>query len=171
MIDGSGIEPGDALVGIASSGPHSNGYSLVRRVLERAAPGTIDGQPAAERLLLPTRIYVRPVLTLIREVAVRGLAHITGGGITDNLPRILPAGCHAEIDTSSWRPGPVFDWLADEGGIADAEMRRTFNCGVGMIAVVAETDVDAAIRSLSASGEEAWRLGRIEAGDGEVRYL
>jgi phosphoribosylformylglycinamidine cyclo-ligase len=171
MIDGGGIEPGDALVGIASSGPHSNGYSLVRRVLERAAPGTIDGQPAAERLLLPTRIYVRPVLTLIREVAVRGLAHITGGGITDNLPRILPAGCHAEIDTSSWRPGPVFDWLADEGGIADAEMRRTFNCGVGMIAVVAETDVDAAIRSLSASGEEAWRLGRIEAGDGEVRYL
>jgi phosphoribosylformylglycinamidine cyclo-ligase len=171
MIDGSAIQPGDALIGIASSGPHSNGYSLVRRVIERTTAGMIDGQPAAERLLVPTRIYVRPVLTLIRDVPVRGLAHITGGGITDNLPRILPAGCHAGIDTGSWRPGPVFDWLAAEGGIEDAEMRRTFNCGVGMIAVVAEKDVDAAIRSLSASGEEAWRLGRIEAGDGEVRYL
>ncbi len=171
MIDGSTIAAGDTLLGIASSGPHSNGYSLIRKVLERAADSTIDGIPAAERLLLPTRIYVSAILSLIRTVEVRGLAHITGGGITENLPRILPAGCHAEIDTSSWQPGTVFDWIAAHGNIEPEEMRRAFNCGVGMIAVVAEPDAQAAIESLSASGERAWRLGRIAAGSGGVRYL
>ncbi len=171
MINGSTIVAGNVLIGIASSGPHSNGYSLIRKVLERAPGETIDGMPAAERLLVPTRIYVRPVLSLIRTVAVRGLAHITGGGITENLPRIMPADCHAEIDTSSWQPGTVFDWIAGHGHIELAEMRRAFNCGVGMIAVVTEEDADAAIASLQASGERAWRLGRVEAGGGGVRYL
>ena len=171
MIDGRGIAAGDALVGIASSGPHSNGYALIRKVLVQSGEATIDGQPAVDRLLVPTRIYVRPVLALMSAVPVKGLAHITGGGITENLPRIHPDSLHAEVDTSSWAPGPVFDWLASAGGIATAEMRRTFNCGVGMIAVVAEADADAAIASLAASGETAWRLGRMADGTGEVRYL
>jgi phosphoribosylformylglycinamidine cyclo-ligase len=172
MIDGSSIGGGDVLIGIASSGPHSNGYSLVRKVLRRAGEGArIDGLPAVERLLTPTRIYVRPILALIAAVTVKGLAHITGGGITENLPRIHSPNLHAEIDTRSWQRGPVFDWLAEQGRIDDAEMHRTFNCGVGMIAVVGARDADRAIAVLSTHGEQAWRIGSIAAGAGEVRYL
>ncbi len=171
MIDGSRIGTGDALIGIASSGPHSNGYSLIRRVLERTGDVDIDGQPASQRLLAPTRIYVRAVRKLMEQVPVRGLAHITGGGITENLPRIHGNTLDAEIDTHSWRRGPVFDWLAEHGGIDFAEMRRTFNCGVGMIAVIEEERVDAALESLAASGERAWRIGRMIAGNGKVRYV
>ena len=172
LIDGHSIVAGDVLIGIGSSGPHSNGYSLIRKVLERAGgDARIDGRPAAERLLVPTRIYVRPVLALIAAVAVKGLAHITGGGITENLPRIHARALHAEIDTRSWQPGPVFDWLAAEGNIDAAELRRTFNCGVGMIAVVAAADADAALDMLRAHGEQAWLLGHMAAGAGEVRYL
>ncbi len=170
LIDGSRIAAEDIVIGIASSGPHSNGYSLIRRVLEAAGTADLDGEPAAERLLAPTRIYVKPLLALIRKVEVRGLAHITGGGITENLPRILPPGLHAEIDLASWQPGAVFDWLAANGQITDTEMRRTFNCGVGMIAVVHETDLDVALRVLADEGEKAWRLGRIATGAGGVRY-
>jgi phosphoribosylformylglycinamidine cyclo-ligase len=170
LIDGARIAAGDALIGIASSGPHSNGYSLIRRVLDAAGATEIDGRPAAERLLAPTRIYVKAVLALVREIEVKGLAHITGGGITGNLPRILPDGLHAEIELDSWRQGPVFDWLAAGGRIAADEMRRTFNCGVGMIAVVGKDNVDRAIRLLESGGERAWRLGVVAAGAGGVRY-
>ncbi len=170
LIDGSAIASGDALIGIASSGPHSNGYSLIRRVLERAGDEDIDGMPASERLLEPTRIYVKPVLALIEAVAVKGLAHITGGGITDNLPRILDGSVHAEIDTASWQPGAVFDWLAANGEIGADEMRRTFNCGVGMIAVVAASEADAAVRVLEEAGEIAFRMGHIAAGGGDVVF-
>ena len=171
IIDGSSIAAGDALIGIASSGPHSNGYSLIRKVLERAKGELIDGLPASERLLAPTRIYVKAILEMMQRINVKGLAHITGGGITENLPRILDESVHAEVETSSWQQGEVFDWLAAQGGIATDEMRRTFNCGVGMIVVVDSSNVDAALNSLSASGEIAWQIGRIADGAGEVDYI
>ncbi len=171
LIDGSSIAAGDALIGIASSGPHSNGYSLIRKVLQRSGETTIDGDAAHGRLLTPTRIYVKPVLELIDALPVKGLAHITGGGITENVPRILRGDLDAEVDTSTWQPGPVFDWLAEHGNIETAEMRRTFNCGVGMIAVVQEDDVDAAVRVLTDHGEQAWQIGRIVPGRREMRYI
>jgi len=170
LIDGTRIAAGDALVGIASSGPHSNGYSLIRKVLERAGDDTIDGEPAASCLLAPTRIYVKPVLALMQIVTIRGLAHITGGGITENIPRILPAGLDAEIDTSSWKPGPVFDFLARHGNIETDEMRRTFNCGIGMVVVVPEPDIGETVRILQEHGEQAWHLGRVVEGEGRVRF-
>ncbi|GMR17347.1 MAG: phosphoribosylformylglycinamidine cyclo-ligase [Gammaproteobacteria bacterium] len=171
IVDGSGIAAGDAIIGIASSGPHANGYSLIRKVLEIAADEAIDGVPAAQLLLTPTRIYVRPILRLLAAVSVKGLAHITGGGISENLPRILGGDLHAEIDTGSWQPAPVFEWLAHHGGIATDEMRRTFNCGVGMIAVVDAADSDETIGVLTELGETAWRMGTVGAGAGEVRYI
>jgi phosphoribosylformylglycinamidine cyclo-ligase len=171
IVDGSSVAAGDALIGIASSGPHSNGYSLIRKVLELAGDSSIDGRPAGERLLAPTRIYVKPVLELMSALTVKGLAHITGGGITENLPRILDDALHAEIDTATWKRGPVFDWLADAGNIALDEMRRTFNCGVGMVVVVDAADVARAVDVLAAAGESAWEIGRIAAGPGPVKYL
>ena len=171
IIDGSAIEAGDAIIGIASSGPHSNGYSLIRKVLERAPEATIDGVAANERLLAPTKIYVKPVLAMLDEVAVKGLAHITGGGITENIPRVLPAGVAAEIDTSTWQPGSVFEFLQEHGNIETAEMRRTFNCGVGMVAVVAPADVDRAIATLAASGETAWQVGQVVSGSQDVIFV
>jgi phosphoribosylformylglycinamidine cyclo-ligase len=170
LIDGSAIASGDTIIGIASSGPHSNGYSLIRKVLERAPDAGIDGVPASEALLTPTKIYVKPILALLQQVEVKGLAHITGGGITENVPRILAAGLGAEIDTSSWQPGPVFEFLQEHGAIETAEMRRTFNCGVGMVAVVADADADRAIEQLEAAGETAWRVGRIVPGSQDVTY-
>jgi phosphoribosylformylglycinamidine cyclo-ligase len=171
MIDGSAIEDGDVIIGIASSGPHSNGYSLIRKVLERAPEAHIDGVAAAERLLAPTRIYVKPVLALIDEMSVKGLAHITGGGITENIPRVLPAGLDAVIDTSTWTQGPVFDFLQEHGNIETAEMRRTFNCGVGMVVVVQAAAAEEAIALLDENGEFAWRIGQVVAGGQEVRYV
>jgi len=171
IIDGSSIAAGDALVGIASSGPHSNGYSLIRKVLERAKDEKIDGAPASERLLAPTRIYVKAILALMRRIKVKGLAHITGGGITENLPRILDGEVHAEIETDSWKQGAVFDWLAEHGGIAVEEMRRTFNCGIGMVVVVDSGDVNDVLESLAANGETAWQIGQVADGAGEVDYI
>ncbi len=164
LIDGSRITAGDAIIGIASSGPHSNGYSLIRKVLALAPDADIDGRPASERLLEPTRIYVKPVLALQQAIDVKGLAHITGGGITENIPRILQTALDAEIDTGSWEPGPVFDWLAATGNIETAEMRRTFNCGVGMVVVADSKQADETIRILDEHGETAWRIGTIVEG-------
>lgn len=167
MLDGAAIKAGDALIGIASSGPHSNGYSLIRKVLERAPDAIVDGEPASKRLLAPTRIYVTAILAVMKEVSVNGLAHITGGGITENVPRVLHGGLGADIDTSSWQQGPVFDWLQEVGNIETDEMRRTFNCGVGMIVAVAEADLDKTVGILKDSGESAWRIGRVtDAHDG-----
>lgn len=171
IIDGSAIKPGDALLGIASSGAHSNGYSLIRRVLELDPDSKIGGQSASSVLLAPTRIYVRSILQLMSAITIKGLAHITGGGISENLPRTLPAGVHAAVDTDSWQQGPLFDWLAETGNIEVDEMRRTFNCGVGMVAVVDAADVDTALQTLESAGEEAWQLGEVCRGAGEVRYL
>ena len=171
LIDGSAISAGDAMIGIASSGAHSNGYSLIRKVLEVAENRNIDGTPAEELLLQPTRIYVKPVLELMQSVTVKGLAHITGGGLTENIPRILQGGLRAEIDINSWQQGPLFDWLAVSGRIAIDEMRRTFNCGVGMVAVVDAADTDATLAVLAGCGETAWRLGQIREGAGGVDYI
>jgi phosphoribosylformylglycinamidine cyclo-ligase len=171
IIDGSTIAAGDALIGIASSGPHSNGYSLLRKVLEMAGDSNIDGVRASERLLAPTRIYVKPVLEVMRAVTIKGMAHITGGGITENLPRILDGSLHAEIDTTSWEQGAVFDWLAAAGNITPDEMRRTFNCGVGMIVVVDPADVATSIDILAGVGETAWQIGRIAEGFAPVQFL
>ena len=171
MITGDAMTAGDALIGIASSGPHSNGYSLIRKVLELADEQDIDGRPAAEALLEPTRIYVKPILALMQALTVKGLSHITGGGISENLPRVLPEHLHAQVNVSSWQQGAVFDWLARHGNIAVDEMRRTFNCGVGMIVVVARADLDKALENLNAQGEKAWHIGDIADGPGEVEYL
>ena len=176
LIDGSRIRAGDAIVGIASSGVHSNGYSLVRKIIARsgadlAAP--FDGRTLGEALLAPTRIYVRPLLAALGRHDLRGLAHITGGGITDNLPRVLPAGVHAEIDLDAWELPPVFDWLRAQGPVEEHEMLRTFNCGLGMLAVVPADETAAVVTTLVQEGEQALVVGRIVAGgDGErVRYV
>jgi phosphoribosylformylglycinamidine cyclo-ligase len=171
LIDGSTITAGDVLIGLASSGPHSNGYSLIRKVLERAPDAQIDGRSASDILLAPTRIYVRAILKLMNVVKIKGLAHITGGGISENLPRIMPAQMHAEVDTTSWQQGPVFDWLAEVGNVERHEMLRTFNCGIGMVVVVASADLEAALSTLRTAGEDAWQLGTVAAGDAEVQYL
>ena len=173
LIDGGDIAAGDAIIGIASSGPHSNGYSLIRKVLERSPDSEIDGSPASERLLAPTRIYVKPILALMRSVSVKGLAHITGGGITENIPRVLAGSVDAEIDTTSWVPGPVFDWLREHGNIETGEMRRTLNCGVGMVVIVDSADAEKTVQILSKHGEDAWQIGRIIPGDAapSVRFV
>ncbi|WP_405233628.1 phosphoribosylformylglycinamidine cyclo-ligase [Lentisalinibacter salinarum] len=172
LIDGSRIAPGDAVLGIASSGPHSNGYSLIRRILEASgtALGTggesVDGQPLGEALLAPTRIYVRPLLALLRAMPVHGLVHVTGGGLPENLPRVLPPDTEARIDRGAWTAPPVFDWLAAAGNIAPAEMLRTFNCGIGMAVVLPRERADEALALLAEQGEQAWLIGEIAAGDG-----
>jgi phosphoribosylformylglycinamidine cyclo-ligase len=170
------VQPGDALIALASSGPHSNGYSLIRKVLaiSRAElDQPLEGVPLSERLLAPTRIYVKPVLALMRELPVHAMAHITGGGLTENLPRVLPHGVQAVIDLASWRRPAVFDWLQAQGGIAEAEMLRTFNCGVGLVLCVPADDSERACTRLAELGEQAWPIGSIDASEGapEVRFV
>jgi len=174
IIDGSRLAPGDVLLGLPSSGPHANGYSLIRKIVargrhtlgQRLGRGTL-----AEALLAPTRIYVKPVLELIAGVPVKGMAHITGGGITENLPRICPKGCGAAVDPGSWPRPAVFKWLQDEGAVAEAEMRRTFNCGVGFVVAVARADAARAQEQLRRSGLAPWVLGEIVRGKQAVRYV
>ena len=171
IIDGSQVAPGDALIALASSGPHSNGYSLVRKIIEVSAADLgqdFGGQSLGEALLTPTIIYVKPLLELFRTCEVKALSHITGGGLPENLPRVLPDGCAAIIDTRSWTWPAIFSWLQEHGDVATSEMYRTFNCGVGMVVCVAESAVDTALTSLRGSGLDAWRLGRIEEGSGGV---
>jgi phosphoribosylformylglycinamidine cyclo-ligase len=172
IVDGAQIEPGDTLIGLPSSGPHANGYSLIRKIVARGRHKLgqrFAGATLGEVLLAPTRIYVKPLLELIAELPVKGMAHITGGGITENLPRVLPAGCAAAVEAASWTRPAIFDWLQDEGGVAEAEMRRTFNCGVGFIVVVAPGDAPRALDRLAAL--RPWRLGEIVAGAQDVRYV
>jgi phosphoribosylformylglycinamidine cyclo-ligase len=163
------VHPGDALIGLASSGPHSNGYSLIRKVIAVSGADLgqgLGGAPLGDRLLAPTRIYVKPVLALMQEVAVHGMAHITGGGLVENLPRVLPEDTRAIIDLGSWRRPAVFDWLQDKGGVAEGEMLRTFNCGVGMVICVPGKDAGRACELLNQAGETAWPIGRVEAARG-----
>jgi len=164
IIDGSRVRPGDCLIGLAASGPHSNGYSLIRKVLERVRQtGETPSDTLINDLMQPTRIYVKPLLGLMNRVSVHALAHITGGGITENLPRVLPPGCQARIDLDAWTRPAVFDWLVEHGNIARAEMLRTFNCGIGMIVCVAENDREETLDWLARSGLVAFAVGFIEA--------
>ena len=170
IIDGRKIAPGDAVIGIASSGAHSNGYSLIRRVVERAGAdlgAPFHGGTLGDALLAPTRIYVKPLLALMQETEVKGLAHITGGGLVDNIPRVLRGNVKAVLQRSSWPRPPLFDWLQSEGGIADSEMHRVFNCGIGMVLVVAPEHAEQAVRSLAAAGESAYRIGAIAQRSGD----
>lgn len=165
IISGNKIAAGDALIALASSGLHSNGFSLVRRVLQESGAdlhGAFEHRKLGDVLLEPTRIYVKSILKLIAEVDVRGLAHITGGGVTENLPRILPDGATAHIDTGSWVWPTLFNWLQASGRISTEEMFRTFNCGVGMIVCVTPADVEQTLTVLHANNEQAWVIGHIE---------
>ena len=171
IIDGRRIQPSDALLALASSGPHSNGYSLIRKILAvsgaKLDQSLTAGLTLGEALLAPTQIYVKPVLKLLELLEVKAIAHITGGGLTENLPRVLPMEVKAVIDTQSWRRPAIFQWLQQQGGVSEAEMWRTFNCGVGMIVCVAEDQADQALTLLREAGETAWRVGEIAAGQGE----
>ncbi|NOR51692.1 MAG: phosphoribosylformylglycinamidine cyclo-ligase [Gammaproteobacteria bacterium] len=167
VIDGTKVAAGDVLIGLPSSGAHSNGYSLVRKVLEHSGADLNDdlnGSPLGEQLLEPTRIYVKPLLKLFKQVDVHALAHITGGGLPENLPRVLPEGTRAIIDSKSWKRPAVFDWLQQQGNIEDSEMYRTFNCGIGMVLAVNAADCDKALEVLRAEGEEPVVIGNIESG-------
>jgi phosphoribosylformylglycinamidine cyclo-ligase len=167
IIDGARTAAGDAVIGLASSGAHSNGYSLIRKLLAAAGATRatlLEGRPLLERLLEPTRIYVKPLLALLRELPVHALAHITGGGLTDNIPRVLPAGLEAVLERSRWHRDPVFEWLQHAGRVAPAEMYRTFNCGIGMVVIVPAERAAAAVEFLAARGERAQLIGEVRAG-------
>ena len=173
ILDGSTVATGDALIGLASSGPHSNGYSLIRKIIEVSGSSLSDdleGRPLAEWLLAPTRIYVKPLLSLFAEIDVHALAHITGGGISENIVRVLADELGLEIDLSAWDLPDVFKWLQDRGNIEESEMLRTFNCGIGMIVIVDAGDLEQSLEILTEAGETAWRLGEIRAGAGDVAY-
>jgi phosphoribosylformylglycinamidine cyclo-ligase len=169
IIDGRGIAPGDKLVGIASSGPHSNGFSLIRRIVDVTNADLrvpfAQGSEAAlgDALLAPTRIYVKPVLALMKRVRVKGMAHITGGGLVLNVPRMLPDGLQARLDRTRWPRPAIFHWLQTQGRVDDDEMHRVFNCGLGMVLAVSPADVKATIETLSANGEQAFDVGEIVA--------
>lgn len=168
IIDGSRVQAGDALIALPSSGPHSNGYSLIRKILEVSGTDVnsaeLNGAPLADLLMAPTRIYVKPLLSLIKETgAVKALAHITGGGLTENIPRVLPEGTQAIIDVASWNRPAVFDWLQQNGNVDEHEMHRVLNCGVGMVICVAQDQVETVLANLQASGEQPWVIGQIAA--------
>ncbi|PLW81911.1 phosphoribosylformylglycinamidine cyclo-ligase [Kineobactrum sediminis] len=168
IIDGSKVAAGDCLLGIASSGPHSNGYSLIRKILEVSNADLQQGfgdSTLGQTLLTPTTIYVKPLLDLFRHVEIKALCHVTGGGLPENLPRVLPEGCRATVNTASWRWPAIFDWLQEQGNVTTTEMYRTFNCGVGMVLCVAREAVQPALAALAASGLEAWQLGTVSSGE------
>jgi phosphoribosylformylglycinamidine cyclo-ligase len=167
IIDGRAVRAGDAIIGLASSGAHSNGYSLIRKLLAVSGATTatmLEGRNLFERLLTPTRIYVKPLLALLRALPVHALAHITGGGLSDNIPRVLPAGLEARLERRSWPEDPLFGWLQRTARLDDAAMYRTFNCGIGMIVVVAAERATAAVELLRAHGEAAQVIGEVRPG-------
>jgi len=168
IIDGRSIVAGDAVLGLASSGPHSNGFSLIRRIVAASdvdirSPfaASADATTLGDALMAPTRIYVRPLLALLRDLPVKGMAHVTGGGLVENVPRMLPAGLQARLARGAWMRPAIFDWLQRHGNVTDAEMHRVFNCGIGMAVVVAAEHADRALRFLEAAGERATRIGAI----------
>lgn len=167
IIDGSKVQAGDALIALGSSGPHSNGYSLIRKVIDVAGvnPATeqLVGKALGDQLLAPTKIYVKSVLELIEKVDVHAIAHLTGGGFWENIPRVLPDNTKAVIDEKSWEWQPVFKWLQEKGNIDSYEMYRTFNCGVGMVIALPQADVEKALNLLRQAGENAWLIGQIES--------
>jgi phosphoribosylformylglycinamidine cyclo-ligase len=170
IIDGTKITPGDVVLGLASSGAHSNGYSLVRKIISVAQPdlnADFHGRPLADALLEPTRIYVKPLLALMQSMEVRGMVHITGGGLVENIPRVLQPNLTAVLHRDSWTMPPLFSWLQQHGGVADAEMHRVFNCGIGMAVIVSAANADAAMAQLKAAGETVFRIGEIRERQGD----
>jgi len=170
IIDGSGVKAGDAMIAIASSGPHSNGYSLIRKIIEVSGADInqafdATGDTLGDALLAPTNIYVKAIHELLPEFDIHAMAHITGGGLLENIPRVLPDDCQAIVDTASWQLPPVFQWLQDNGNVEINEIYRTFNCGVGMVLIVAAEDVNAITDFLNQRGDTAWQLGTIDGGD------
>jgi phosphoribosylformylglycinamidine cyclo-ligase len=164
IITGATIVPGDVVLAIGSSGAHSNGYSLVRKIIERAGAKPTDdlgGRPLGDVVMAPTQIYVKPLLKLISEITVKGMAHITGGGLVDNVPRVLPENTQAVLHRDSWQMPELFRWLQMKGGVADAEMVRVFNCGIGMVVIVSADQAEVAIKSLKAEGLNAWTVGEV----------
>ena len=175
LIEGQQVKPGNTIIALASSGPHSNGYSLIRKILSVSGADVNapfeGGKTLGETLLAPTKIYVKSLLSLLKTVPVQAMAHITGGGITENVPRVLPENCKAVIDLSSWQRPAVFEWLQKNGGVEHREMYKTFNCGVGMVVVVESEHVDAALSHLKASGETAWVVGQIASRSGDEHQV
>lgn len=177
IIDGTKVAAGDTLLALPSSGPHSNGYSLIRKIIEVAGAKIetieLDGKPLTELLMAPTRIYVKPLLQLIKQTGtVKAMAHITGGGLIENIPRVLPEGTQAIIDINSWQRPAVFDWLQAQGNVNEIEMHRVLNCGVGMIICVAPEDAETALSTLRAAGEQPWVIGHIDnAAEGSERVV
>lgn len=166
LIAGKNIAPGDILLGLASSGPHSNGYSLIRKIIEVSGADLnrpFQNSSLGLTLLAPTRIYVKSILNLLGKVRIKGMAHITGGGLTENTPRMLPDNLSASIDSHAWPRPAIFSWLQEQGTISDTEMLRTFNCGIGMVIALAPQDAATARELLTASGEQVWEIGRIKA--------
>ena len=170
-IDGKSIAAGDVVLGLASSGAHSNGYSLVRKIIERSQPdmnARFDGERTlADVVMAPTRIYVKQVLALLAKINVKGMAHITGGGLLENVPRVLPENTVAELEKAAWPRPKLFDWMQAEGNVAENEMHRVFNCGIGLVIVVAAADAEAAMAELKAQGEAVYRIGKIRARQGD----
>ena len=171
IITGSDIKPGDVVLGLASNGAHSNGYSLVRKIIERSKPdlnAKFDGnRTLADCIMAPTRIYVKPLLALMRLITVKGMAHITGGGLLENIPRVLPENVTAVLDGTSWQTPQLFDWLQEQGNVAQQEMYRTFNCGIGMVVILDKNDAALALDQLKTVGETAWVIGTIQARQGD----
>ncbi|NQY26425.1 MAG: phosphoribosylformylglycinamidine cyclo-ligase [Piscirickettsiaceae bacterium] len=168
VIDGSQVAAGDVLIGLASSGPHSNGYSLIRKILERSQDDLstpFAGSTLGELLLTPTRIYVKSLLQLHEKINIHALSHITGGGLLENIPRVLPDNVQAIIDAKSWQRPAIFDWLQEQGNVIDEEMYRTFNNGIGMVIVVAKKDAEQTLSLLTNLGETAFQIGHIETSD------
>jgi phosphoribosylformylglycinamidine cyclo-ligase len=171
IITGEHIQPGDVVLGMASNGAHSNGYSLVRKIIERSHPdlnAKFDGERTlADCIMAPTRIYVKPLLALMQALTIKGMAHITGGGLTENVPRVLPGNVVADLDSKTWHTPKLFAWLREQGNVAEQEMFRTFNCGIGMVVIVSKDDAAKAISQLTAAGETVWAIGHIRARQGD----
>ncbi|MGJ8618761.1 MAG: phosphoribosylformylglycinamidine cyclo-ligase [Methylophilaceae bacterium] len=164
IIDGSTIADGDVVLGLASSGAHSNGYSLIRKLIEKSGidmQSDFHGQPFSDAIMMPTKLYVKSILALTEALPVKGMAHITGGGITENVPRVLPTGLMAEIKADSWEMPPLFKWLQSQGNIAPNEMYKTFNCGIGMVVIIAQEDLEQAQKILTNYGETVFQIGKI----------
>jgi phosphoribosylformylglycinamidine cyclo-ligase len=167
IIDGAQTVAGDVVLGLPSSGPHSNGFSMIRKILQVSGAdlsSALDGVPLLDRLMAPTRIYVKPLLALLRALPVHGLAHITGGGLVENIPRVLPAGLEVVLERTAWPRDPVFEWLQAQGRVDDREMYRVFNCGIGMTVHVAEADADRAMTILRAAGQDSRIIGKVQSG-------
>ncbi|WP_455207965.1 phosphoribosylformylglycinamidine cyclo-ligase [Kaarinaea lacus] len=174
IVDGHKVTPGDAVIGLQSSGAHSNGYSLIRKIIDVTNADLLErfaGRTLGEVLLQPTRIYVKPLLSLLQTVSVHAMAHITGGGLVENLPRVLPNNCVARIKKNSWKQPKIFNWIQENGNVEEEEMLRTFNCGIGMVVIVKAADADKAIAHLQKQDETAFLIGEISARSDEEEQV